>query len=178
MLENRIAMGTGRADIFSHLLGEDTESGTRFTPKQLGANAHLTVVAGTDTTASLTANILRELSMHSQIQEKLYAEIKQFIEENGPLTCVNVKSLGYLQAVIDESLRLWNPVPSGVQAMTGPDGATVAGHFIPPRTVVRVPHHPLMTDARYFADPEKFWPERWLNDRQGVKDIKAFIPFS
>jgi cytochrome P450 len=51
---------------------------------------------------------------------------------------VNTQNLPYLQAVIDETLRLWTPVPMGTQVVTGSDPVTVAGHVIPPRTVVRV----------------------------------------
>jgi cytochrome P450 len=178
MLNARLALGTKRRDIFTHLLGEDTETNTRFNRAQLAANAHLLVVAGTDTVSSLVSNIFRELALNPSMQATLYEEVKAAMDKNGELTCATVKSLPYLQAVIDETLRLWNPVPSGVQAMTGHSGITIAGSFIPPRTVVRVAHSPMMLDPRYFPRPEEFWPERWLEGRQGVKEIRAFIPFS
>lgn len=117
--------------------------------------------------------------MHPEIQKKLYEEIKEAYSNVEEFDCNNTKTLPYLQAVIHEGLRFWNPAPLGVQSLTGPEGATIAGTYIPPRTAVRVPHLSLMTDERYFPDGEKFWPERWTEDRStGVKDIRAYVPFS
>jgi hypothetical protein len=47
MLEHRLAMGKTRNDIFSYLLGEDTDSGKGFSRDQLNPNAQLIIVAGT-----------------------------------------------------------------------------------------------------------------------------------
>ena len=101
------------------------------------------------------------------------------MKRSGDFDCQNTKSLPYLGAVINEGLRLWNPIPSGAQSITGPEGATIAGQFIPPCTVVRVPHLALMTDDRYFPDGDRFWPERWTEERaEGIKDMHAFVAFS
>jgi hypothetical protein len=66
-------------------------------------------------------------------------------KDAGNLNTQNVKSFKYLQAVIDEGLHLWNAVPPGAQSMTGPEGLTVAGKFVPPYTVARVPHLATLT---------------------------------
>ncbi|KAI5798943.1 cytochrome P450 [Geopyxis carbonaria] len=166
MLTDRQALGTSRADVFSHLLAEDTDSGTTFTEKELAANSTLIIVAGTDTTSSVLTNTLRELALHPDIQDRLYTALQADPETP------------YLMAVIDEGLRLWPPVPGGGQAQVGPAGATIAGTFIPPLTAIRVPPLTLMHDARYFPQPERFWPERWLQDREaGVANVKAFTAF-
>ncbi|KAA8893250.1 cytochrome P450 [Sphaerosporella brunnea] len=178
LLDGRIAMGKSRPDIFTHLLGEDIETGKKLTYSELNANAQLLIVAGSDTTSTVLSNVFRELSLHPDVQEKLYQEIHAAAEA-GPFDCQNTKNLPYLQAVIDETLRLWPPVPAGAQAQTGPAGATIAGRFVPPLTAVRVHHLALMSDDRYFPQGERFWPERWTESREdGVKDVRAFIPFS
>jgi cytochrome P450 len=46
MLENRLAMGKSRRDVFTHLLNEDAVSGLTFTKSQLSSNAQLMIVAG------------------------------------------------------------------------------------------------------------------------------------
>lgn len=147
MVNDRTKLGKSREDIFSHLLGEDSETGTKFTPQQLRANALLLIVAGSDTTSTVLSNLFRELALRPDLQQRVYDEVHEAAQAAGPdrLNCENTKGLPYLQAVIDETLRLWNPVPSGPQTQTGPEGATIAGRFIPPNTTVRVHNLTLMT---------------------------------
>ncbi|KAI5788576.1 cytochrome P450, partial [Pyronema domesticum] len=182
MMEERISLGKNRQDIFNHLLSADSESGRKLSHSELDSNAQLIIIAGADTTSSVLSNLFRELALNPEIQERLYQEIMDAKIRNGgtKFDCENTKSLPYLQAVIDESLRLWPPVPAGAQAQTGPSGATVAGRYIPPFTGVRVHHLSMLTDERYFPQGSRFWPERWLgeNRQEGVKDIRAFVPFS
>lgn len=118
MLSEWLVLGKTRTDIFTHLLGEDTDSGTKFTPSELAANGQFVIVAGADTTLSVIANALRELALNPNIgQEKLYVELAAAAVEQpvGDLNVQSTKGLGYLQAVVDETLRLWNPIPAGVQ---------------------------------------------------------------
>ena len=41
-------------------------------------------------------------------------------------------------------------------------GGVVCGKFIPAGTNVVVPQYPLHRDPRYFDEPDKFIPERWM----------------
>jgi cytochrome P450 len=177
MVNARLSLGTSRKDIFAHLIGEDTESGERFTRDQLTSNAELVIVAGTDTTATVLTELFKELAIRREVQRKLYEEIVETVGEEVGLDVNNVKTMPYLQAVIDEIMRLWTPLPSGLQHQTGPDGAWVDGIFVPPNTAFRVPHMALMKDERYFPRGREFWPERWIEEG-GVKEPKAFVPFS
>ncbi|KAF5618353.1 pisatin demethylase cytochrome P450 [Fusarium sp. NRRL 52700] len=86
--------------------------------------------------------------------------------------------LTYLQACIDETLRLFPPVPSGLQRMTPAEGLQVDDIFIPGDTIVTVPSYALYRDERYFTDPDDFVPERWITKPDMVKDNSIFAPFS
>ncbi|KAF4956783.1 hypothetical protein FGADI_3565 [Fusarium gaditjirri] len=86
--------------------------------------------------------------------------------------------LAYLQACIDETLRLFPPVPSGLQRMTPPEGLRVGDIFIPGDTIVTVPSYTLYRDERYFIAPDHFVPERWTTKPEMVKDDSVFAPFS
>ena len=52
MLNDRKRLGKSRQDIFTHLLGEDSETGTTFTQSELQASTELVVIAGTGAFAS------------------------------------------------------------------------------------------------------------------------------
>jgi len=122
--------------------------------------------------------IFRILAKEPRVLKKLQAEIDEFCSEGKELTVHTTTNLTYLNAVINEALRLCNPLPTGVYAGTYPQGVEVAGKFIPGNVQVMVPHMAIMTDERYFSKGWEFIPERWTEEwSEGVKERKAFIPF-
>nr|CAI5833647.1 unnamed protein product [Callosobruchus analis] len=79
----------------------------------------------------------------------------------------------YLEAAINEALRLYSPIPGFGRKLTGDiqlDGVTLPKGLTVICLIYSVHHNP-----KYFPDPEKFLPERFLNS-----DIKPYthIPFS
>lgn len=56
----------------------------------------------------------------------------------------------------------------------------IDGHLIPPGTQVGVSMYALHHNEKYFPDPYRFQPERWLseNEAQVAKMRSAFAPFS
>lgn len=128
-----------------------------------------------DTTSTILTVLLYYLSKFPEFQETLYAEIQSAT----PFATASLGSLPYLNALINETLRLYPAVPSGAQAQTGPNGLTVEGQYIPPKTPVRVNQFAMHTDPRYWRRPDEFLPERWVDESLGlIKDRRAFIPFS
>ncbi|GMG01768.1 unnamed protein product [Aspergillus oryzae] len=89
-----------------------------------------------------------------------------------------VKSLPYLKACIEESLRLSPPLPRGLERVTPAAGAYIMGEFIPGNVGVSVPAYVAHRDPDLFPEPEAFLPERWFNNENIGKMRDAFIPFS
>ncbi|PVH69841.1 cytochrome P450, partial [Cadophora sp. DSE1049] len=178
LLSARQQLGTTRKDIFSHLLGTDTETSTpiKFTQAQLNSNANLIIIAGSDTVSTTLTRTFRLLAMQPSILKKLRMEVDECLKGD-ELTVDGVKNLPYLNAVVNESLRLFNPVPMGAHAATRPSGVYVDSTFIPGNIQISVPPIALMTDPRYFAKPDEYVPERWLDWHEGIKDRRAFFPF-
>ncbi|KAI5850757.1 cytochrome P450 [Tricharina praecox] len=170
MVAKRMEAGTDRKDVFSHLL-----DGV-FTPSQVAINAMLIIVAGSDTTSSVLSNALRELALHPEWQERVLQEVR---ERGGVMNVQATKTMPVLCAVVDETLRLWNAVPAGVQAVVPPGGVTIDGVFLPAYTVARMHHLSIMTDPRYFPRGDDWLPNRWLEDKDTlVLESQAYIPFS
>ncbi|KAH6988520.1 benzoate 4-monooxygenase cytochrome P450 [Ilyonectria destructans] len=141
-------------------------------------DANLIVVAGSDTTSATMTCALFELVTHPEACKKLQNEVDEFFAQNEGPEHMALSKLKYLQAVVDESMRLHPAVPSGVQRITPPEGMTIDETFIPGNTIVQIPTYTLARDARCFKRPDEFIPERWTTQPELVKDGSAFAPFS
>ncbi|GIK03789.1 hypothetical protein Aspvir_007863 [Aspergillus viridinutans] len=167
-----------RTDVFRHFLHCELDPGVQFSQTDLNTNALLILGAGTETTSSTASQILRLLAENPCIQSKLRAELDSHCSIETKLTVEMTRNLPYLNAVVSEGLRLVNPVPSGVPAITPPDGVYIGDVYIPGNVEVRIPSQVLMTDSRYFPQGGQFIPERWTGEMpELILDRRAYIPF-
>jgi cytochrome P450 len=105
----------------------------------------------------------------------------QIQEEIENVDVMDANALGLLphfNAVINEVLRIMPPAMTGNGRMTGPNGITVDGHFIPPNTKVTAPKFVIMRQERAFKRADEFIPERWTTRPELIRDRQAFGPFS
>ncbi|KAL3298647.1 cytochrome p450 [Colletotrichum asianum] len=68
-----------------------------------------------------------------------------------------------LNAVIEETLRLYPAVPSSLPRTVPKEGATLSSHYIPAGTVVYSPAYTLHRDPEIFHEPHRFNADRFLN---------------
>jgi cytochrome P450 len=133
-----------------------------------------------DTTAAALSWIAYELCKNPGMQAKLRKQIDAIAPSKSHLDVEDVSNCAFLDGVINEALRLHPPVPSGVQRETPPEGIQLPnGTYIPGNINVWMPIYSIQRDARCFADPLTFLPERWTDERaEAVIDKRAFMPFS
>ncbi|EWG42531.1 hypothetical protein FVEG_04308 [Fusarium verticillioides 7600] len=168
-------------DLFSWLLGAYKEQSvhTKQDDLNLLGDAHLIVVAGSDTTSTTMTCALFELARHPQVYQKLQNEVDEFMKQgDSPHSHSALAKLKYLQAIIDETMRLYPAIPSGLQRITPPQGLQIDGTFIPGNTIIQTPTYTLNRDERCFVRPNDFIPERWTTQPDLVRDASAFAPFS
>ncbi|KAF4341678.1 cytochrome P450 monooxygenase 67 [Fusarium beomiforme] len=179
-VETRRKNTPAEPDVFSCIL-EDydaLEKPTEQDYNNLRGDAHLIVIAGSDTTSSATTCLLHHLATHPEILSKLRAEIDEYKNSHENSDLVSLGQLKYLQACIDESLRLYPVVPSGLPRMTPPEGLQVDDVFIPGDTIVHNPSYTMYRDERCFEKPNEFIPERWTTQPELVKDASVYAPFA
>lgn len=69
----------------------------------------------------------------------------------------------FLNAAIDETLRLRPLVPSRTQRIVSENGLVLPdGKKAPKGIFVGLPFYTVQRDARYFSQPEEFRPDRWI----------------
>lgn len=156
------------------------DKGQPFGKEELTAEALTVLIAGTDTTSSTFAALMYHVIRTPGVLQKLQAELDSALPADNEVPSYDqVKSLPYLGAIINESLRHHSSISLGLprEIPRGTQGLTFKGHYYPPGTVLSVPiytvHH---LKEVWGPDSEEFKPERWesLTPRQK----KAFIPFS
>ncbi|THU97993.1 cytochrome P450 [Dendrothele bispora CBS 962.96] len=175
-------------DLFYHLVNNTFDDEEASTFPLIVSNAVLAIIAGSDTTASVLSNAVYYLLSNptdlKRLQDELDETYSAFRDGLIPIEPDVLAKLPWLNAIINETMRLQPPVPTGLQRAPerGTGGKMVGTHFMREGTAIQVPPYVLHRDPRYFSpDPEKFWPERWVKDGKDtniVLDTAAFIPFS
>ncbi|KAK0501634.1 cytochrome P450 monooxygenase [Armillaria luteobubalina] len=176
-ISKRMQEPTDRNDLLSKLQAGKDEDGNPMGREELTAEALTLLVAGSETTSNSATAIIHYLARTPSVQDKLHKELDEHL---GPEVATNeqVKNLSYLQAVINEGLRLHSTVAMGLPRVVPEGGMTILGNYFPGGTVISVPTYTIHRDPAVFGDDvEDFRPERWFEcDNAGVS--KAFSPFS
>jgi cytochrome P450 len=93
----------------------------------------------------------------------------------GRLTLEDVAALPFTRAVVDESLRLYPPAWLISRRALADD--ELCGYRIPTGAVVIVSPVLVHRDARWWPDPDRFDPGRFLGPRRAEVDRRGYLPF-
>ncbi|KAJ7653938.1 cytochrome P450 [Mycena polygramma] len=184
--KRRLQEGSVHNDLFYYLIDGKRVDAELYPFPLVVSNSVLAIIAGSDTSATVLANTFFLLLSHPESYNRLHAELDgAFPPGKEPTDATLLSSLPYLNAVIEESMRLLPPVGTSLQrAPTVGSGSKVLGEgvIIPEGTSVVVPPYTLHRDPRYFfPSPDSYMPERWIATEDNTKftvNGDAFIPFS
>ena len=95
-------------------------------------NTGVLIVAGSETTATLLSGATFFLLTNPHVMEKLKNEVRSRFQSMKEINIVSSGQLPYLHAVLEESLRLYPPVPNRLPRRTGPNVEIIDGHAVPP----------------------------------------------
>lgn len=169
-------------DIYGHLL-KDFRSDkplAYFNKNVLYADSGFTLIAATDTIAVVMSYVFYHLARERGYQERLYGEVSAVRGRTQPGEFANSDLAGIelLDAVINEVLRLYNPVCNNASRITPPEGIVLDdGTWIPGGCSVRVPGYCMHRSEKSFVEPDEFIPERWTSRPELVLEREAFMPF-
>ncbi|VVC95944.1 unnamed protein product [Leptidea sinapis] len=141
------------------------------------AQAAAFVLGGFDTSGSSLTMAIYELAFHPQIQDKLYKEIKQEVDDGtGILNVTKLAEATYLNCVIKETLRKFSPM-GWLDRVALNDYRVDENLIISAGTPVYINAIGMQYDPELFPEPERFIPERFLPENK--MDIKSFtyMPF-
>lgn len=122
------------------------------------------LAAGHETTATAMTWAIYMLCLNPDMQTRLRQEIREelpSIEDDTPIMSQNIDHMVYLNAVCNEVLRYYPPVPLTLR--TAVRDTTIQGQFVPKGTrVVLVPWATNRNEEQWGPDTHKFNPDRWI----------------
>ncbi|KAM0133962.1 hypothetical protein ACHAP3_005678 [Botrytis cinerea] len=168
-----------KKDLLQIFLDANESDPTGFTDKHLMEEMRLFMIAGSDTTGTTcTFTLLLLLNNPSKLHLLTQEILSAFPSKHDTITFANTQDLPYLNAAINESMRLMPMVVSGLPRYTS-ETNWMDGFEIPAHVTTYAFPNILQVDPRIWPDADSYIPERWLDNYKGVPvDKKAFLPFS
>jgi cytochrome P450 len=198
--ERRRAADLGtRKDVLSLLLAARDEAGQPMSDEEVHDDLLTLMVAGHETTATSLAWTFERLLSEPEVLARATAEVEAVlgrgsIEDSFPPPVsaaapssrppprsgepvssrypTTLPRFEYLDAILKETLRLRPIIPVVGRLLSAP--FALAGYTLPAGTAVWPCIHLAQRRADTYAEPERFWPDRWLGARV---DPYAWLPF-
>jgi cytochrome P450 len=166
-------------DLLSALLThvETDEDGTRHQLAREEIRDEITtlLLAGHDTTAAGLTWVLYHLAAHPEIQERVREEVDGVLGRRAP-TLEDVGRLTLLDRVVKESLRL-RPPAIGVFFRQALEDVEIGGWRLRKGALAGAYSWVTQRDARWFPEPERFDPDRFLAERFTQLPLGSYFPF-
>lgn len=115
--------------------------------------------------------------MNPDIRTKLMEELTSNFDTQTPLDMTKLAELPYLNAVLEEGLRIYPPSAFNQARVVPAQGATICGKVVPSGTAVGVATWAASRSTLNWERPDEFLPERWIGDGFPGDDRKATQPF-
>jgi cytochrome P450 len=149
------------------------------TDDQVAANVLTLLLAGEDTTANSIAWTLLYLATDQPLQQRLADQARSALGTSP--VCpdyATLKELDLFEALCTETGRL-RPV-AAIQSFEPLEDVCLQDVMLPAGTKMFFLNRPAMLDARNFAEPLRYDPDRWLHQRdpsRGAHETRAYMQF-
>ncbi|ORY67019.1 cytochrome P450 [Pseudomassariella vexata] len=166
-------------DLTHYLMEQEDQTKDAVSLTWLQGDSLLAIVAGSEPTAMSLIGVFCELAKYPQHADIIYDELINAGSGSDEITTDRkiLCRLKHLNAVLNESLRLYPALPTGGARKSTKNGVTIGGNFIPPHTTIIAPRFSIFRMEECFDRPNEFIPERWTTRPEMVRNIAAFSPF-
>lgn len=177
IIESYRARGeTSEGAMIGHLLeAVDPDTGKPLTTEALRNEAAVIFMAGHETTANTLAWAWYLLSQAPEVETKLHAEVDAALGGR-TATLADLARLPYARAIIDETLRLYPPVPMLAREAT--EDVTLHNKRMKRGSLVIVVPWLLHRHTLFWDEPDAFIPERFLTGAKRPIDKYSYVPFA
>lgn len=131
-------------------------------------------MAGHETTANVLSWTWYLISQSPDVEKKLHDELDSVL--NGRLPeYADVENLKYTRAILDETMRLYPPVPILSRQALKED--TIRGKKVPAGSIMLIVPWLIQRHKKFWKDPDHFIPERFMPGAEKPKKF-TYLPFS
>ena len=164
----------GAKDLLTLLLTARDDDGNSMSDQQLRDEVITLLLAGHETTALNLSWAWYLLAQHSEIEEKLHAELDAVLAGRLP-TASDLPKLSYTDKVIRETLRLYPPAWRIFRRSQ--EQFQVGEYVIPAGSNIVMSQWVTHRDPRWFNEPTRFNPDRWNEEASAKLPRFAYFPF-
>ena len=161
--------------MIARLFEAKSEDGRYLTRKAIRNEAIVIFMAGHETTANTLAWTWLNLSKSPRVLKKLYDEIENVIG-NRPPTFEDVSKLSYTRYIIEETLRLYPPVP--ILSRRAIRNGVLEGESYRKGDILMVSPWLLHRNPNVWSHSDSFFPERFDPNIAPKPNKYAYLPFA
>jgi cytochrome P450 len=173
MVEERRKSSAQINDLLSMLMDARDEDGAPMSAKQLRDEMATLLTAGHETTTLVLAWALFLIGSNPGVAERMSGEVG-FLNGRAP-GYEDLSRLRYTRNVAEETMRLYPPVWVLSRTAIGDD--EMGGFKIPAGSEILIFPYVTHRHPKWWAEPDKFDPERFLPERTVGRLRGAYLPF-
>lgn len=175
IIQERRKQPGDQLDLLSMLLRAQDDRGQGMDDAQLRDEALTLLLAGHETTASGLSWALYLLGTHPEVEARVRQELGEVLQGRPP-TVADVPRLQLTDRVFSEAIRIYPPAWVFTRLAMEND-ALASGTTVSPGEEVMVSPWAMQRNPRYFPDPERFDPDRFLPAAQKARPPFSYFPF-
>ncbi|KAG2123474.1 cytochrome P450 [Suillus clintonianus] len=173
-VSRELATGVAGPSFARYLL--ENQSSHKLSDEEMAYLAGSLFGAGSDTTAVAIMYVVMASACYPKAQEKVQEQLDIVIGRDRAPTFDDYNSLPQIEAFMLECLR-WRPVTTLGFAHRASADIVYKGMCIPEGATVFGNHWAISRDPSVYPNPDKFDPERWLNNEGKIRDDLKFPSF-
>lgn len=147
-IQGRMNAEHQRDDFMTPVLSDANKNFSVISEKEVESTYQMLIIAGSETTATILTGTTNHLAQNPKKRETLVAEIRSTFNSVSEINVNSTRDLPYLNACINEGLRLCNPIPAGLPRCVPETGGTVCGYWLPGRVGAIDRHITFLADMR------------------------------
>ncbi|HEX9036862.1 MAG TPA: cytochrome P450 [Ktedonobacterales bacterium] len=154
-------------DILGLLVRAKDAEGRPLSDERIIAHANILLVAGHETSTSLSSWLFALLAQHADVAQRTLDEQLRLVGPTAEPTLADIKGMRYLDNVLLEAERLYPPVSNGPRGVV--EDFDFGGYHVPAGTYLLYSIAASHLIPEVFEQPEQFDPERFAPPREESK---------
>jgi len=168
-----LAKDERKGDLLEMLIeAQDADTGERMNDQQVRDEVAGIYGAGHETTALALSWAWHALNKYPEVHAKVRAEVDALAHD---VQATDMQQLPYTLAVLEESMRLFPPVPFTIRGAY--EATEIGGTPIPQGHLVAIAIRNIHRHPDYWQDLLEFKPERFLPENKSMLNRNAYMPF-